>query len=233
MGILDTFPKYKQELSCKKCGFTHNTDDFYCPKCGNKLRLLDKDLARNKFTVKDVRSVYNNLYNSGDKLLGSNCTVIINKHIDNEYGSLPLNSTPVIISSIRSGYALRKTEEIIFPEISKKRRPDNLELKKAKDDIDKIILLCNHLLIDQNFIEYSAKEFIYEHLESLISDNVKYMTPILDKVNTGSEFMSIGGFPHFYKNEIVFNDTLQKAWTDLITQDTVYGYCLRISEILK
>ncbi|OHD82118.1 MAG: hypothetical protein A2355_07940 [Spirochaetes bacterium RIFOXYB1_FULL_32_8] len=233
MGIFDNFPKYKQELSCKKCGFTHNADDFYCPKCGNKLRLLDKDLVKNKFTVKDIRSVYNNLYNSGDKLLSSNCTVIINKHIDNEYGSLPLNSTPVIISSIRSGYALRKTEEIVFPEISKKRRLDNLEIKKNQDDLDKIIQLCNHLLVDQNFIEYSNKEFIYEHLESLISDNVKYMIPILEKVYTGREFMSIGGFPHFYNDEIIFNDTLRNAWTDLIAQDTVYGYCLRMSEILK
>lgn len=233
MGMFDSFPKYKQNLNCKKCKKPHDVNDIYCSKCGNKLRLSDNDLKENNLTEKNINDVYNNYYNSGNKLISEVGSKIVNTHIDNEYGSLPENSTPIIISSLRSGYALRKTEEFIF---SKKLEKQIKNIKKINKSISsntgQILKLTSELIENHKFIEYSSKKFIYKHLESLITDNVKYMIPLLSKVYTGKEYISIAGLPHFYKTEITFNDKLQKNWTELIAQDTIFGYCIALAETL-
>lgn len=227
MGMFDSFPKYKQNLNCKKCKKSHNVNDFYCSKCGNKLRLSDNDLKENNLTEKNINNVYNNYYNSGNKLISEVGSKIVNAHIDNEYGSLPENSTPIIVSSLRSGYALRKTEELIFS-----KKLDKQIKNTNSSNTSQLLKLTNELIKNHKFIEYSSKKFIYKHLENLITDNVKYMIPLLSKVYTGKEYMSIAGFPHFYKTEITFNDKLQKIWTELIAQDTIFGYCIALAEAL-
>lgn len=66
----------------------------------------------------------------------------------------------------------------------------------------------------------------------MITDNFNYMIPMLNKIYSGKDYMSIGGFPHYYEKEIVFDEELKKAWIDNINMDTLYGYCLKLAEFL-
>lgn len=236
-------PKYNQERKCSKCGTKTSVNDSYCSKCGKQLMLLDKDIKNKIFSEKDIQDLYNYFYNSGDKLITKNCSEVIDIYIKRLYGSFPVHATLVINSSIRSGYSYRKSEELIFVKKKTKEKLDwkiinkyvselDIKLESENEDINKITLLSLYLFPNKNYIKYSSEDFINTYLNNAITDNINYLLPILSQIYSGKEYMSIGGFPHYYENEIVFDEELKNSWAENIAMDTMYGYCLKLAEFL-
>lgn len=236
-------PKYKQEAKCKKCGADISIEDAYCSKCGEQLVLLEKDFKNKNFSEKDISNVYNYFYNSGDKLISKSCSEVIDIYIKRFYGSFPIHTTLVINSSIGSGYSLRKAEELIFHKRKMKEKIDwssvnkfllgkDVKIESGDENLNKIFSLSMYLGPGKKFIKYSSKDFINKYLTHTIANNSNYMLPMLNKIYSRKDFMSIGGFPHYYEKEIIFDEELKNGWIENIRLDTAYGYCLKLAEFL-
>jgi hypothetical protein len=238
-------PKYVQKIKCKKCGKKFFAEDSFCSQCGTKTRLLDSDIIGKKHKEKDIRDVYNYYYNSGDRLIAQDSKDAIEANIKVMYKSFPQHTQAIIHSSIRSGYALRKSEEHIF---EKKPTDKDINLKKIQQTYSdyykkfksvttnensiSILLIASYLSAENRYKKYGKESIVKKYLKDLVMNNISYMMPMLEKIYSGKEYLSIGGFPYVYKEEISFTESIKKGWVQNIHIDTILGYCIKLSERL-
>jgi hypothetical protein len=233
--------KYKQKIKCNKCYKEVLVTDAFCSGCGTKLTLLEEDVKNKEFKKEDLRDLYNYYYNSGDKLFSSNAEEVVELSTKLLYGSFPRETLRVIISSFRSGYALRKAENKIFPNEQINIELNLNELKKKYKEVYKrsklfsknkraidMLLLINDLS-KGNYINY-GKKIIIVYLDYIIKDNLDFLMPLLDQIYIGDRYLSIAGLPHIHKQEIELTEKIKNGWKENIILDTIGGYCMKLSE---
>lgn len=246
MTIFASKPKGSIEVKCQNCGKTCFLGESgrFCPNCGNALTPHPKN---KKLTGHEFTKTYNYFYNLSGDIFSSESKNVFKFYIDNLYQQMEVDAVPIINSSLRSGYSIGLAENKIH---SKKVKPlsniksimDNANKAISKtvfkvDSLDKrdadLLSLAVYFTIDYRYEKFCLeKKIISDNLTSIIDDNIDYLIPELRRVYEGKSMMNtVGGiFPHIFNDPIKVDDRFINRWVGHISGDTIFGYCVKLSE---
>ncbi len=246
MALFASKPKGSIKVECQSCGKTCYLGESgrFCPNCGNALTPLPKN---KKLTGSEFGKMYNYYYNLSDNIFSNESKSIFKFYIDNLYQQMEVNALPIINSSLRSGYSIGLAENKIYNKKVKsfsnfKSIMDNANKAISKtvfkvDSLNKksadLLSLAVFFTIDYRYEKFCLeKKIISDNLTSIIDDNIDYLIPELRKVYEGKSMMdTVGGiFPHIFKEPIKVDDRFINRWVGHISGDTIFGYCVKLSE---
>lgn len=246
MTIFANKPVGSTKVTCKYCGNTSYLGEVgnYCSKCGKPLTDIPK---KKKLTGRDFENLYNYYFNRDKDIFSDQSKRIFEFYLKNLYSNIEVDTIPIINSSLRSGYSIGLAEEKIYNKtispltniksILEKARTSikgtDIEIGTLDESDGNLLALAIYLVVDYRYETYCLdKNIIDDHLMSIIQSNIGYLTPALKKVYEGKTMMNTvaGIIPHVFNKPIKFDNDLKNRWNTYISDDTIFGYCVKLAE---